>query len=185
MKTIALIIAAILLVTGTSAQDNAAKKETGNVNLSRKEKRKAELEAGYQQTKALLDTRQFVLEADWIGGRGGQRIPVTANLNFISVDSAQTVIQTSSNSRLGYNGLGGITAEGTISNWKEKANEKNKTFFISFEVMSRTGIYSISMDVSASGNATATLSGIYAGRLVYTGNLVALEDSRVFKGTSR
>lgn len=184
MKTIAFFLAAIFMVSGVFAQDNPEKNEDSSKKLTRKEKRKAELESNYQRTKELINSRQFVLEADWLSGKGGQRIPVTSNLNFISVDSANVVIQTSNSSRLGSNGLGGITAEGTLSNWEEYVHEKNKTFSITFEVTSRRGIYTLFLDVSASGEASATLSGIYAGRLVYQGRLLALEDSRVFIGTS-
>lgn len=185
MKTIAFFLAAALIATGVYAQDNPVKKDDSSNKLTRKEKRKAELETNYQRTRELINSRQFVLEADWLSGKGGQRIPVTSNLNFISVDSTDAVIQTSSSSKLGSNGLGGVTAEGTISNWEEYVNEKNKTFSITFEVTSRRGIYTLFLDVSASGDASATLSGIYAGRLVYQGRLLALEESRVFIGTSR
>jgi hypothetical protein len=183
MKSIAIIVAGLLLATSLSAQDYTAKKGTGN-DPTRKEKRQAKLAAGFQQTSALLDSRQFVLEADWLSNNRGRRIPVTSSLNFISVDSIQAVIQTGNNTSLGYNGVGGITAEGNITNWKLDKNAKNMTASLRMDVFSHQGNFTIFMEISSSGRATARLSGMRAGQLIYEGRLVPLDTTRVYKGSS-
>jgi hypothetical protein len=182
MKTIAIIITTLFLATGVLAQD-PANKEAAN-NLTKKELRKAKLEADFQRTSALISSRQFVVEADWLGNSSGTRVSVSSNLNFISVDSSNAIIQTGSNSLFGRNGFGGVTAEGTITGWKEYTNAKSKSSSIRMDVSSRRGLFTIFIDISASGKATATLSGQTAGRLIYYGRLVPLNESNAYSGFS-
>lgn len=184
MKTIAIIIAAFMLTTGLSAQDNAAKTKAGNDGASRKEKRKTEMEANFLKTKGILNSKQFVVEADWLGNSWGSRIPVTSNLNFISIDSVEAIIQTGNNSLFGPNGLGGVTAKGSISSWKMNVNEKNKSVSIKLNVLSPVDTFTVFMNVSASGNVTADINGIRAGKLYYYGRIVPLEESHAYAGSS-
>lgn len=145
-------------------------------------KKKQELMKHYNFTSQLIENKRFVIEANYLSDNYGNRIVVNSNLNFIRVDSATAVLQVGSNSGIGYNGVGGITAEGRISNWKVNKNEKRKNFSITFTVMTSIGIYDIVMFVGAEGNTTATLSGMSAGRLIYDGDMVAPSKSRVYKG---
>ncbi|NVO20783.1 MAG: DUF4251 domain-containing protein [Bacteroidetes bacterium] len=178
MKTPGLIIATILLTTGLFAQE-----ANSNQQPSKKERRKAEIEANFQKTTGILASRQFVIEADWLGNGKGDRISVPSNLNFISVDSSNAVIQTGNNSRMGLNGVGGITARGTLSGWVMNSFEKRKTNSIKLNVLSPNGIYTIFLDVEASGYATATLSGNTSGRLLFYGKIVPLGQSGTYTGS--
>jgi hypothetical protein len=130
----------------------------------------------------MIENRNFVLEANYLGNQRGNRIVVNSTFNFIRVDSIKAVIQVGSDTRLGYNGVGGITTEGEITGWKLDKNFKKKSFYLSMSVITNLGIYDIRMDVDASGNATAYLSGLQRGQLIYEGNLVPIEESRVYKG---
>jgi hypothetical protein len=178
MKTTGLVIVGLLLTAGLFAQET-----NSNQQPSKKERRKAELQANFQKTSEILATRQFVVEADWLGNGKGDRISVPSNLNFISVDSSNSVIQTGNNSRMGLNGVGGITARGTISGWVLNSFEKRKTSSIKFNVLSPNGIYTIFIDVDASGYATATLSGNTAGRLLFYGKILPLGQSGAYTGS--
>jgi hypothetical protein len=182
MKATAIILAVLLLATGTFAQD-VARKNAGK-ELTKKEQRKARLEADFQRTSAVISSRQFVIEADWLGNSSGTRVSVSSNLNFISVDSSNAIIQTGSNSLFGRNGFGGVTAEGTITGWKAYTNAKSKSSSIRMDVSSRRGLFTIFIDISASGKATATLSGQTAGRLIYYSRLVPLDESNAYAGFS-
>jgi hypothetical protein len=154
----------------------------------RKAQRKAHRDsvenAEYQLAKYLVESRKFVLEADFLEHVTGGRTPVTSNLNFIKVDSLKIIAQTSENAGVGSNGIGGATAEGNIIKWSVRNDEKHKSFFITIEAMSNRGLYSVTMEVSSSGKAKARLFGIGALQLIWDGNIVPIQLSRVFKGKS-
>jgi hypothetical protein len=179
MKAIMITMLTFFLASGVSAQDNAkSKKEVKKIERDSIANRE------YQLTKNMIDSMNFVLEADYLSNQYGHRIPVTSTLNFIMVDSTHAVLQTGRNSGMGYNGVGGVTAEGSISNWNVKTDKKNKSFFIQMDVMSNIGIYNVFMNVSSSGKATARLSGLWPGQLVWDGYIVPAEETRTYKGRS-
>ena len=115
-----------------------------------------------------------MLEADYFSNRMGDRMPVTSSLNFISVDSSNFVLQIGRNSGTGYNGVGGITAEGNASRYNVQTDDKRKSFYVSFSVTTAIGAYDINMSVSSDGYASATLTGLRSGQLIYTGGLVPI-----------
>lgn len=176
MKTNLIIIAFLLFVGGLSAQDRNKKKES-------KEDKAIRIESEYQSMSQLIDDKQFVLEADYRSNQYGFRLSVPSSLNFIMIDSTLAIIQTGSNYRQGINGVGGITAEGRISKWKVMKDNKRKTFVISMNISTSLGFYDIFIDVSASGNASATISGTTAGKLIYHGHLLSLPESKVYQGS--
>lgn len=152
--------------------------------LSRKEKRKAEIEKQYQLTKQILENKNFVLETDYLQNRYGYRIPVSSNINFVKVEPGKAVIQIGSHYGIGPNGVGGITAKGKITSWDLTENEKNMTFDLKMNVMTPIGIYDLQFSISPSGNTTARLTGISSGYLKFDGDLVPLDKSLIYEGWS-
>jgi hypothetical protein len=136
----------------------------------------------FEMTKSMLEQKNFVLEADYLGNKYGDRVPVSSTLNFISVDSTNSVLQIGRNTGMGYNGVGGVTAEGNITRYQVQTDKKHNSFYVSFSVTTAIGNYDINMSVGSDGYASAVLTGIGSGQLVYTGYLVPLEDSSVYKG---
>lgn len=149
---------------------------------SRKEARRAEMETNFRILDSLLHSGKYVLEADYLQNKYGSRIFVTSTLNFIRVDMPKGVLQTGSDTRMGYNGVGGVTAEGNIGDYKIMRNKKNLNCTVTFNLVTNLGSYNIILNVSADNKATATISGTTSGRLTWDGHLVTLNKSRVFKG---
>jgi hypothetical protein len=178
-----LILAVFLMsmfpLTGTS-QDYS--RDTKISRKEKKETRKAELYANYRAIDSLLKKKTFVLEAYTLRDKYGDNVPVNNNLNFIRVNGSNVVLQTGTPSGMGYNGVGGVTAEGSISNWKVVADEKRLNHSVSFNTTTGVGIYDVMMTIAADATASATITGMTSGRLTYLGNLVAPYNSRVFKG---
>jgi hypothetical protein len=131
---------------------------------------------------SLLYSRRFVLEADFLQGKYGDRVYVTSTLNFIRVDGPKGVLQTGSDSRFGSNGVGGVTAEGSIVDYRITNDNKNMSSSVTFNLVTNLGSFDIILTVSADNNATATITGSTSGRLTWNGHLVNLDNSRVFKG---
>jgi hypothetical protein len=179
MKTLIISVLFVVLSTATNAQtDNINSAATG------KEKRKAEMEKQYEMTKQMLLTRNFVLEADHLQDRYGNRVIVSSTINFLAVDSATAIIQIGSDSGVGPNGVGGITAKGNIGRWKLKENKKQKSFDLSINVTTSIGIYDLNFMIGPMGNATARLTGLRAGQLTFEGDLVPYTESAVYEGRS-
>lgn len=151
-------------------------------SLSKREKRKAKEEQQYQLVKELLINKSFVLEANSLMDRYGNRAIVSSGINFVSVDSTEAFIQIGSINNIGPNGVGGVTAKGRISDWKIDENKKNNSFYIHMNVLSAIGIYDVSFSISPSGKATAQLTGLSSGQLTFDGNIVPWEKSTVYIG---
>ena len=147
-----------------------------------KEARKAENYADFQRLDTLLMRKEFVLEADFLEDQYGNRVNVTPVLNFIRVDSTKAVLQTGSNIYLGYNGVGGVTAEGALNQWEVTRDAKNLSYFVRFSVSTNIGFYDVSMFVTADNYARATITGLTNGQLIYTGHLKTIYNSISYKG---
>jgi hypothetical protein len=161
------------------------KSNSQDIKLSRqeqKEARKAYLYANFQSLDSLIGQKTFVIEADFLQNQYGVPIPVVSLLNFIKVDNPKVVLQTGNNFSQGYNGVGGVTAEGDIQNWKITKDLKRLNFRVSFTVTTNIGTYDVFILIGANNTANATITGLTRGRLTYQGNIVAIYNSVVYKG---
>jgi hypothetical protein len=178
MKKLKVYLAGLLLLTGlftVSIYGNS--QDTKPDKKSRKEAKRAEAEFNFRVLDSLLYTGRYVLENKY-----GSRVYVTSTLNFIRVELPKGVLQTGSDTRQGYNGVGGVTAEGTVSNYHIERDFKNLRCTVTFDLLTSLGTFNIIMNVSSAGSANATISGTTSGRLTWDGQLVTLNKSRVFKG---
>ncbi len=154
----------------------------GMILKDKKPSKDSTLQKEFEATNKMLENKDFVLEADYLANKSGGRTPVSSTLNFISVDSSNSVLQIGRDTGMGYNGVGGVTAEGNVSRYSVQIDNKRKSFFVTFSVMTAIGTFDINMSVGADGYTRATLSGISGGQLIYTGSLVTTEKSSVYKG---
>jgi hypothetical protein len=183
MKRMNVYLAGLLLLTGlfaVSVYGNS--QDTKPDKKSRKEAKRAEAEINFRVLDSLLYTGRYVLEADYLQDKYGNRVYVTSALNFIRVELPKGVLQTGSDTRQGYNGVGGVTAEGTVSDYRISRDLKNLSCTVTFNLITNIGSFNIIMTVSSSNNANATISGTTSGRLTWDGHLVTLNKSRAFKG---
>jgi hypothetical protein len=186
MKVLFFLTMCLLIGNGLIAQDSKSTKESRKeASQKKKEEKAAKIEDAYKLMDTILTGRKFVLEAHQLRNKQGAQINVTPNLNFVSVDSMRAVIQIGSNERAGYNGIGGITVDGKVSNWKFSKNDKGKNFDIFMTIQSSIqGIFDVNMTVDYSGYADASITGMRSGRLTFSGVIVPREDSSIFKGQS-
>ncbi len=185
MKRIILLIITAMLVFSVQAQDEVKIDSQTQKDLkkeARKNERKLESEKTLALTKHLVNTRRFVLEADYLANATGNKIPVNSTINFIAIDTTHCVIQIGTTSGIGYNGVGGVTTEGTISSNKTTHNKKSDSFTMQIITNTNLGTYDITFFIGGNGQAEADLSGITPGTLRYYGRVVPIETSRVYKG---
>jgi hypothetical protein len=183
MKTIKLIMANLFFVLGFSLIPLYVNSQDIKLNQQeRKEVRKAQMAANFYIMDSLLNAKSFVLEADFLRNKYGVRVPVMSGLNFIKVDKSNGVLQTGSNDNMGYNGVGGVTAEGRIGIWEIKKYPKKLSYTLRFSLLTQIGHYDVFMTISSDNNASATITGLWPGQLTWEGHLETIYNSRVFKG---
>jgi hypothetical protein len=163
-----------------SVNSNSQDKKLSRHEL--KEVRKAQMVLNFNYLDSLLNSKVFVLEADILRNKYGEIVNVVPTLNFIKVDVSHGVLQTGSNFSMGYNGVGGVTAEGSLGGWKISKNAKKLNYMLHFSLLTNLGNYDVSMTVSANNRAVATIRGLGPGELTWEGHLVAIDNSLVFKG---
>jgi hypothetical protein len=179
MKKIVLLLAFVVSAGFVFAQN-----QKDDTTMTRKEKKAAELQQRYLETKYALENKTFVIETDFLSDRYGHRVPVSPTINFVMADDSTGVIQIGSNSHLGANGVGGVTAKGKITKYELEENKDKKSFYLQMTVMTSIGIYDLNINVSGYGNATARLTGLRAGELTFDGDIVPLQESVVYEGYS-
>lgn len=183
MKATRYILARLLFVTGFFLISSIGYSQ--EIRLTRQEKkeiRKAQMTANFYVLDTLLNLKSFVLEADFLRDRNGLRVPVLSTINFIKVDNVKGVLQTGSEAGLGFNGIGGVTAEGIIGAWNVEKNFKDLSYTVRFNLTTQIGHYNVSMIVYSDTRASATITGLRPGNLTWEGHLQVPGNSRIFKG---
>jgi hypothetical protein len=181
MKTTKIYLAVLFLsigLFGIMANSNAQEPS----KQSKKEAKKAQAMADFRALDSLMSSGRYVLEANYLQDKYGNMVTVTSNLNFIRVDGPKGVLQTGSDIRQGYNGVGGVTAEGNINVYKISRDMKNLTMMVTFQLMTNLGTFDILMSVASENIASATISGSTSGKLTWRGRIVPLSKSKVYKG---
>ena len=166
-----------------SVDSKATKKLTRQQRI---EQRKLEAEATASMVDWMVNHKKFVLEADYLSNQTGIRTVVSSRTNFIAIDSNKITIQLASFSGIGgSNGMGGVTADGTINKYEVRKTGRSKDIYsIQILTMTHIGSYDIFITVSPNGNADASIGGSWSGKLNYHGFLISIKKSKVFKGMS-
>jgi len=189
MKTtnIKFLIVCLMLITDVTGAYNVVCAQNKLTRKEKKETEKIMLAANFYAQDTILNLKEFVLEADYLQGRRGELISVRRNINFIKVQDARGTLQTGSTSNgfsrsLNDNGVGGVTIEGNISNYKVKRNTKSLSHNVTFELTSSLGTFNINMNIMADNTASATITSARSTHLTWKGTLVALFNTNVFRG---
>jgi hypothetical protein len=179
MPVFLLIAAGILLISlpGYSQKPKLTKQEI-------KALRKAESEMNFHILDSLLTSKRFVLVADFLQNKYGDRISVMGSLNFVKVDVTDGVLQTGTGTGYGSNSVGGTTAEGSLSSYSITRNTKSMSFNVTFGLNTQIGHYDVTMTVTSGNYARATISGSTSVKLTWEGHLETLENNSVFKGVN-
>ena len=159
-----------------------------NKKLSRKEKKALKKEEQIAQNKAilaLLESKQWVIEAHTVFDRYNQSYQINPTINFVGVRNEEGALQLGFDGLIGWNGVGGVTIDGKITRYeikqvKERANPSINIRFQGRGVSSAT----INVSVNSSGQATAKVNGDFGDRITFTGMIKSLEESVVYKGQS-
>lgn len=182
MKNTFIIILITIFGLSLNAQVTKSKKEL------RAEKKALEIEKrdAYRKVQEqLVDEKTFVLEAQQVYNKIGDMFSLSPSTNFVHINGDEAIVQLSFNGLVGWNGVGGITIKGKISKYKVDAENKNKPIYIRMTIQGSEGFHDITMWVSSNGNGEAEVVDMRGNRIKFTGDIVSLDDTRVFIGNAR
>jgi len=187
MKRGIIFLLAFIFTLSAYAQEENAMDNRSSRRIQREQRRmqeQLERDQKSRQVESLIKSRRFILQANYLSGRTGSRVVVDEKINYIIVDSSDIVLQYGEFAAYGgYNGLGGVTTEGRISNYELLTTGRdNNSYTVKLYVSTTLGMYDIYINVSSSGSATATINGLAGGRLTYQGSIKPVEGARIFKG---
>lgn len=187
MKRITMLfLAASLTFAAGSTIAQTDKKDNKKLERAERKKQKEEqFKANQERFLSAVKDRSFVIEADAISGKYNFRHQVTSSTNFVKIDGEEVTIQSAGGTNPGYNGLGGLTVNGRITDYDVTTSDKSHSINIAVMFTSPViGHSSLILSIRADGYASATVSDNWGGRATFNGEFVELENSRTFEGMS-
>jgi hypothetical protein len=185
MKRI-ITFALVALFTLPAFTQELSRSEQKKLNKQLKKEQEAEeLAKSAVVVSAMVNQATFVLEANSLRNKQGESLMVTTALNFVAADSTTGVLQIGDDAGIGPNGVGGITVEGRISDYKFTQHEKSGSYNVSYYLQTPVGTYDVRLTAYSNGRAEATLSNAtWGGRITFSGFLIPPGLSRVYKGNA-
>ena len=178
-----LLILIFLISTSLFAQEMEGKQKL--TKEQRKELRKQKTLENKQKIIDLLNSQQWIIEANTVYDRYNQSYQLNPTINFVGVDNKDAALQLGFDGVVGWNGVGGVTIDGTVTSYKVNEGKGNSSPSVSLRFSGRgTGSANIHVTVNSSGNATARVNGDFGSRITFQGQLVPVSESVVYKGQS-
>lgn len=200
MKKIVFSLVAMLVMSAgsVSAQSEGSAQGNSEEKIIEKEERvlsKQELKAlqesidSMQWAEAVAAVRDtaFTLEADEVIFKYGQRAYVSSTTNFVAVDKNNATVQVAFNVPMaGPNGMGGVTLDGRVSNYKMSFDKKGTTMTLTMNV---TGIgissrLTISLYKGSNRAQVDVQPNFNSHRISLSGRLLPKSQSFTVKGRS-
>jgi len=156
--------------------------------LSRKERKEQRKQQELAQKKAILElihSKMWVIEAHTVFDRYSQSYQLNPSINFVGVKENEGALQLGFDGLIGWNGVGGVTIDGTVTKYEVKEGKNNTAPSVTLRFQGRgIGSAMINITVNISGQATARVNGDFGDRITFAGNIKSLEESIVYKGQS-
>lgn len=144
----------------------------------------AENAVSYEDAVQALNNRKFVLEADQVIFRNGQSAFVTSNTNFVWVNEEKGTVQVAFNTAYpGPNGIGGITVDGSVSDFKA-TTDKRGNINCQFSIQGIGISAQVFLSLTNGGNkASVDINPNFNGNtMTLSGKLLPLNQSSIYKG---
>jgi hypothetical protein len=204
MKRVITIVLAALLTLPAFTQEFSKKEQ----KQLKKEQKAEEAARKAKVLEAMVHHQRFVLEANTLKNKQGKIFNVSSKVNFIAADSLTGAVQVGTYSYGSYsyirrNGVGGITVDGTIANYKFTKHEKSGSYYITYNLTTPVGSYEVRLKAYPDGRANADVRSdaplttypdrrmkifysrpTWGDKITYSGYLVPIGISRVFLGAS-
>ena len=199
------IMCVLLIIGNLSFGQDTVTKSKKELRQEKKEKKLLKEAEELQNLNILVGKRAWVLEANALFTRQGNRSSLNSNLNFVAIQGNYGAIQlqTIGNTRqqinfdgvggdpvsdrvlVNDNGIGGFTFEGTVWDYKVTESKKeNKGVSLRAFISTQSGAIQIDLVVNNGQNSRLTISWGWGDRTVITGSLLEPSKSVVYKAFS-
>ena len=181
-KLMSILILILWVGAGLFAQESKTDKE---LRKEKKEQRKEELRVVEDSIRQSLEDRDFTLRANTLQNRIGQIIPVDNNVNFVSIEGDQVAVQLGNLASVGYNGVGGITYQGTIQDFEidEKEGKLGFTARLIFNTPNTINTASVVINVNGDNVSARFVNGL--NKWTMRGLVERTSNSLVFVSSNR
>ncbi len=194
MKKIIYLLGLLFVLTvafpaeGVSQTRQLTKKEQRKLEKQKKKaERQKKSEAERKYYAHLLKDKRWVFQATRLYGPNGQLYNVSPTVNFVAVKDSMIVLQFGFQNVIGWNGVGGVTAEGFLKEYKfDQGKNKNSAMTVSAHIRPKFGGGSpyFNMTVLDDGSTDITVTLNNGDLLRMGGQLYAPKDASVYKGTT-
>ena len=133
----------------------------------------------------IFEQKSFVLEANTVYSKKGRSFQMNSTTNFVKLKDGVGVVQLAFNQIVGWNGLGGITLDGKVKNYKINKGDGTKMPSVQFDMNGSLGWATVRINVSSNGNARATVdAGMSGDRVSFSGILLPSSKSSIYQGST-
>lgn len=181
LRFIPVLLIGFLLVTPVHAQ---IEDEKAYEKAQEKNEKKIRQQEEYENLLELANSQRFVLEANLLYDRYNNSYPVSPATNFLAIDSNQVTLQIAFPARVGDNGLGGITIDGTVTGYRVNTRKKNITVYANVSSYT-TGQATLIINFGPGDRARARVNGTFGREITFNGYIMPVKESSVYKGISR
>lgn len=157
-----------------------------NSKSDEKRQQETEMKENKDAILKLVDARSFVIRANMLQDRHLNTYQVNPNINFIKIDSSEAVVQFALDGVIGWNGLGGLTVEGSYTDFRVSGQSGLDPITIITDLSTPDyGFMTLFITIFNNGSAHATITGSFGSRLTFMGDFNTLDGARVYQGQSR
>jgi hypothetical protein len=182
MKKIVFVLTALLITITLTAQEQTPKSKAERKAERKERKEQIEKELTINTEKAIM-MNQYVLKATQLRNKYGQMIMVNPTINFVAVKGKDVYVQFGTESGIGYNGVGGITFRGELTDSKLTRDQKHGGYSIQITTTGVTGTLTIFVQSNITGeNADARVQSNWGGQLTFVGEIEPIKGRSFFKG---
>ncbi|VAW29561.1 hypothetical protein MNBD_BACTEROID07-1800 [hydrothermal vent metagenome] len=182
------LIAGLVFAEVANAQNKGlTKKEKHRLEQLRKKKeRSMKRTISREYYTKLLKEKYFVFQADFLIGPRGTSFVLSPNINFMSVDGDNVILQFGFEDAIGWNGVGGITVRGTLSDYQVHPGKKKNNLSMSSNIyLIGPGLPpSISLNVSDDGTAQLVVQPAGEPPFIVYGQIVSHKEAAIYIGQS-
>lgn len=184
-----MVLAMVFLSTGMVYSQNSkiTRKEKRKLeHLRRKKNHKMDLALSVQYYKNLLKKKYFVFTADFVVNDEGISFVTDPQINFVSVIGDSVTFQLGRDGRIGWNGVGGITAHGRLQDYKFNPGNKKRGMIVSSSAIMNGPFQppNFTLYVSEDGTAQMVLQLGNGEILNLSGRIYSPGNSGVYEGES-
>ncbi len=188
-KVLLFAILSLLVASGSVfSQDTVKLTKREQRKIERKKKKEKILKVEFEQRMKyakMLKEKHFVFEGDQLFSPRGESYSVSSNINFLAVAGKTVVFQFGFDGVVGWNGVGGYTAEGHIDKYKfNPGKNRNSALSVESQVIPNIGggrAY-FQITVMDNGNAQLNMTMAHGGTIRMSGRIVTSNKASVFKG---